>query len=121
VTERFTEIDRDRKKMNIPQYVLFQISEKVSFFSRYLHFLRDYKKFTELNRADRRFAPSLVNQYPCLTDWTAHTPFEPHYIYHPAWAARVVKMINPKKHVDISSSLTFASMLSAFIPVEFYD
>ncbi len=49
------------------------------------------------------------------------TRFSAHYIYHPAWAIRIVKKINPKFHIDISSTLSFCSMLSAFIPVKFYD
>jgi SAM-dependent methyltransferase len=32
-----------------------------------------------------------------------------------------VKAINPEKHIDISSTLYFCSLLSTFIPVEFYD
>ncbi|SRR5258708_3787285 len=107
--------------MTILRYIIKQISEQLSFFSRYIRFLRDYGEFDVLNTSDKRFSLNLFDQYPCLTDWTAQTPFEPHYIYHPAWAARVVQKINPRKHVDISSTLTFASILSAFIPVEFYD
>ena len=49
------------------------------------------------------------------------TRFSAHYIYHPAWAARIVKQVRPAFHTDISSTLSFCSMLSAFIPVKFYD
>ena len=59
--------------------------------------------------------------FPTLLDRTATTKFEPHYIYHPAWAARVVAKINPAKHVDIASTLHFSTIISAFLPVEFYD
>lgn len=52
---------------------------------------------------------------------TSTTNFDAHYIYHPAWAARIVKKINPEFHIDISSTLHFCSQLSAFIPVRFYD
>lgn len=54
-------------------------------------------------------------------DDTPNTDFDRHYIYHPAWAARIVKQINPVKHIDLSSTLHFSSVLSAFIPTEFYD
>ncbi len=47
--------------------------------------------------------------------------FDNHYLYHTAWAARVVKRINPAKHVDISSYTYFATILSAFIPIDYYD
>jgi hypothetical protein len=42
-------------------------------------------------------------------------------VYHTAWAARKVKEIGAQVHVDISSSLYFSSIVSAFSPVEFYD
>lgn len=59
--------------------------------------------------------------YPCLTDATTATAFDRHYVYHPAWAARVLSRTSPEVHVDISSSLHFATLVSAFIPVKFYD
>ncbi|MDB5239125.1 MAG: putative SAM-dependent methyltransferase [Candidatus Parcubacteria bacterium] len=49
------------------------------------------------------------------------TRFSAHYIYHPAWAARVVARTRPQEHVDISSTLHFCSIVSAFVPVKFYD
>jgi len=61
------------------------------------------------------------NLFPQLHDNTFNTGFDRHYIYHPAWAARVVKKINPEVHIDISSSLHFSTILSAFIPIKFYD
>ncbi|WP_336810821.1 DUF268 domain-containing protein [Bosea sp. MMO-172] len=59
--------------------------------------------------------------YPCLQDNTTETPFDRHYLYHPAWAARVLARTRPQHHVDISSSLSFCTLVSAFIPVSFYD
>jgi SAM-dependent methyltransferase len=43
------------------------------------------------------------------------------HIYHTAWAARVIRETGPKVHVDISSSLYFSGIVSAFCPVQFYD
>ena len=43
------------------------------------------------------------------------------YICHTAWAARVLKRINPGKHVDIASSLFFNTLISAFIPTQYYN
>jgi SAM-dependent methyltransferase len=54
-------------------------------------------------------------------DRTTITPFDAHYIYHPAWATRILNKTKPATHIDISSTLHFCSMLSAFMPVEFYD
>ena len=61
------------------------------------------------------------DRYPCLQDNTTETPFDRHYLYHPAWAARVLARTRPQHHVDISSSLSFCTIVSAFIPVSFYD
>lgn len=52
---------------------------------------------------------------------TPKTPFDTHYFYHTAWAARIIAKTQPKKHIDISGILYFSGLLSAFIPVEFYD
>ncbi|QEL00981.1 DUF268 domain-containing protein [Olivibacter sp. LS-1] len=69
----------------------------------------------------KRFCLEQADFYPCLDDNTPNTDFDRHYTYHPAWAARIIKQLRPKKHIDISSTLYFCSMLSAFVPVEFYD
>lgn len=83
-------------------------------------FKRDYNLFHKLN-AHGRFALNEADFFPCLADQTNETNFDAHYIYHPAWAARIVKQINPQVHIDISSTLHFCSILSAFIQTEFYD
>jgi SAM-dependent methyltransferase len=49
------------------------------------------------------------------------TRFSAHYIYHPAWAARIIAKTLPKEHIDISSTLHFCSIVSAFVPIRFYD
>lgn len=79
----------------------------------------DYIKFKKQD--DARFSLKFSDIYPCIRDKTIKTNFDAHYIYHTSWAARKVKEINPEKHVDISSSLYFSGILSAFIPVDFYD
>lgn len=65
--------------------------------------------------------PLFKDIFPFMQDKTSDTLFDTHYIYHPAWATRIVKEINPSKHIDISSTLHFCTQLSAFIPTEFYD
>ena len=82
-------------------------------------FWAEFKKFSELN--DGRFALRAWQLYPCLNDKTVGTVFDAHYLYHPAWAARILAQTKPDKHVDISSTLNFCTMLSAFVPTEFYD
>ena len=68
-----------------------------------------------------RFQFSGDNLYPCLHDRTTTTPLDRHYIYHPAWAAQVLAKTKPARHIDISSTLHFSTMLSAFVETEFYD
>jgi SAM-dependent methyltransferase len=79
----------------------------------------DYLKFKRGN--DGRFSLKFFDFYPCIKDKTIKTNFDSHYIYHTSWAARKVKEINPIKHIDISSSLFFSGIISAFVPVDFYD
>jgi len=85
----------------------------------YLRFVSDFCKFTKIN--DFRFSVSWKDRYPQLFDNIKETPFENHYTYHPAWASRIVSKITPKVHIDISSTLNFCTIVSAFVPVNFYD
>lgn len=87
----------------------------------YIKYLKDYFKFQKLSNTGNRFTVIWKNRNPQLLDNTETTGFDRHYTYHPAWAARIIKQINPKIHTDISSILQFSTILSAFIPVEFYD
>jgi len=81
--------------------------------------LPDYFQFTRNN--DERFSLRIWDAYPCLKDKTLTTGFDRHYVYFTAWAARQVAKISPEKHIDISSSLYFSGIVSAFVPVDFYD
>ena len=87
---------------------------------KFLKFISDYITFKKLD-SNNRFEMDWGNRYPCLDDKTEQTSFDRHYIYHTAWAARILSKAKPIKHVDISSSLYFSSIVSAFIPVDFYD
>lgn len=80
--------------------------------------LKDFKKSESLS--NKRFDEN-YRSYPILTDKTSVTNIEPHYTYHPAWAARILAQTKPAKHIDISSTLTFCTLVSAFVPFEFYD
>jgi glycosyltransferase involved in cell wall biosynthesis len=72
-------------------------------------------------RTKARFSLKKEDELFCADDNTINTGFDRHYVYHLAWAARIVKEINPKVHSDISSLLFFPTMLSAFVKVNFYD
>ncbi len=82
--------------------------------------LSDYFEFKKFYKGER-FPLSWRNFNPQILDKTLKTNFDRHYIYHTSWAARKVKEINPVKHIDISSSLYFAGIVSAFIDIDFYD
>ncbi len=89
---------------------------------QYFTFLADFGAFKKKSlQGEKRFPLRWSDRFPCLKDRTAGTDFDRHYIYHTAWAARKLSLIRPAYHVDISSSLYFCSIVSAFIPVKFYD
>lgn len=102
----------------IRRYVLGAVRHPL----RFLKYLRHFLTFRRLSRSTTCDLPiRWRDQYPCLSDETSTTPFDRHYVYHTAWAARVLAREMPSMHVDISSSLYFVTNLSAFIPVHFYD
>lgn len=84
-------------------------------------FKESYRKFIRNKTGESRFETNWEDRYPCLNDNTSYTGFDRHYIYHPAWAARIIRKVTPEIHIDISSTLYFSSILSAFVPVRFYD
>ncbi len=85
-------------------------------------FLSEYLEFEKRSRRGRpRFTNKIRDWAPRLLDKLAQTPFDSHYTYHPAWAARVVAGLRPEEHVDISSTLHFCTVMSAIVPVRFYD
>lgn len=79
-------------------------------------------QYRSLKQAARpRFALRASDMMLCLGDATSLTGFDPHYVFHTAWACRVLAQTKPEKHVDISSSLYFVATASAFVPIDFYD
>ncbi|HAS85067.1 MAG TPA: hypothetical protein DCS23_03305 [Candidatus Yonathbacteria bacterium] len=82
--------------------------------------LVDFLRFHKQDK-NPRFSLSISDFYPQVKDKTIKTGFDRHYVYHTSWAARVLAETKPEKHVDISSSLYFAGIVSAFVPVDFYD
>jgi SAM-dependent methyltransferase len=82
--------------------------------------LPDYLYFVSKDKK-KRFPIPLSSLLPVLFENTPFTRFDTHYVYHTAWAARKVKEVDAPFHTDISSSLYFSSIVSAFKPVKFYD
>ena len=89
---------------------------------RWHQFSQEFERFKKASNASSpRFLLRWEDRHPCLEDKTSFTGFDRHYIYHVSWAARVLARTKPEYHVDISSSLYFCGIVSAFIPVKFYD
>lgn len=90
--------------------------------SRKLGFYSQYREFANQNRRIRpEFKTDWSDRWARLDDDTGHLPFDAHYVYHTAWAARILAESKPAKHIDISSYTYFATVASAFVPFEFYD
>jgi len=87
----------------------------------YPRFVRDFRKFKSFSRGEDRFSLDWRDFYPCLKERTENTGFDRHYVFHTAWAARILARTNPRCHTDISSALDFVSIASAFIPMRFYE
>ncbi|PYS06786.1 MAG: hypothetical protein DMG12_02640 [Acidobacteria bacterium] len=89
---------------------------------RWRRFKDEFHTFRKLSEAAGRSLSVLwEDRYPQLEDRTSTTEFDAHYVYHTAWASRVLARTRPSVHVDISSCVYFSAMTSAFIPVRFYD
>ena len=85
-------------------------------------FKREFEEFRRLSSDENgRMAIDPADCMPCLDDRTAATGFDRHYVLHTAWAARILRRVAPQRHIDISSSLYFVSIVSAFVDVEFRD
>ena len=83
---------------------------------------KEYKEFVaQASKTNSRFDLDKRNNLYFIYDKTSTTPYERHYVYHPAWAARVLARTKPELHVDISSTIKFATVVSAFIPTDYYD
>lgn len=85
-------------------------------------FRDEFAAFRSMASRSRRQLPlRWEDAKPCLDDRTAATGFDRHYVYHTAWAARVLARTRPARHTDISSNLYFAAIASAFVPVDYYE
>lgn len=87
---------------------------------RYARFAYQFQQFRRRSRREQMI-PHWSERRPALNDRTANTAFDRHYVYHPAWAARVLARTRPALHIDIASTLHFCATVSAFVPVKFYD
>ena len=98
--------------------VIIRFPKRIVLFIKYIGELIRFK--TE-SRKRKRMPARFRYAHPCLNDRIKTTPVDQHYIYHPAWAARILSKTKPVEHVDISSITHFGTIISAFVPVRFYD
>lgn len=88
----------------------------------YMRLRKEFRKFKKMSeKVGNRFPVVWDDVFFLPNDATATTGFNVQYVYHPAWAARVLSRTRPAKHVDIASHVSFISLVSAFVPIEFYD
>lgn len=102
--------------IRIGKNLLIRFPRKIKRLFEFIFELHEFKA-----NSDDRFPMLARDTYPCLTDKIKTTPFDQHYIYHTAWAARILAKTKPELHIDFSSILYFGTILSAFISVKFYD
>ena len=99
-----------------------RVSEKLFYLLSHINqlprFVFDYFKF---KKGAPEWPCEISDLLPMLDDKTSTMGFDAHYVYHTGWAARVLKETSPKEHIDISSSIMFCSIASAFIPITHYD
>lgn len=89
---------------------------------QYARFVEEFLRFRKLSHTQGRSLEACwSDRYPCLDDRTSVSGFDAHYIYHTAWATRALSRLRPAEHVDISSSLYFVAIASAYVPIRFYD
>lgn len=103
--------------IRLAKSVLIHFPKRVG---RFFEYWSEFFRFKKMN-SNNKSTVHLSDTYPCLNDKIKNTPFDAHYTYHPAWAARIIAQTKPSEHTDISSILYFGTMLSAFVPVKFYD
>ena len=84
-----------------------------------LLYYKNYFAFKKIN--DRRLDISFRDRWPCVKDRVPSTSFDSHYLYHTAWAARILASTKSKEHIDIGSCLRFVSIVSAFVTFRFFD
>lgn len=107
--------------IKVSRFFFIKIRNFINKIINYRLYIIDLFKYKYLSKKNNRFSVKIVDLYPCISDRTVTTEFEPHYTYHIAWAARKIAETMPVYHVDISSNLQFSTIVSAFVPVRFYD
>jgi hypothetical protein len=89
----------------------------VLFSYRLVSFFLQWRRFASRSE----IAAPTSDLYPCLSDATVTTGFDPHYFFQAAWLARKLAENRPHVHTDIGSDVGMVAVISAFVPIEFLD
>jgi hypothetical protein len=81
-------------------------------------FWRDYRTYFAMAGAEPRGQAEI---FPCLHERASSHELDAHYFYVNAWAARRILANHPTRHVDVASQIVLSSLLSAMIPVAYFD
>lgn len=109
-----------RKIARLPGFCL--VARKLRAWRNRQLFRREFDHFQSAStNSVTRFPIRWEDRKPFLSDRVGTSGFDRHYFFHQAWAARVLAETKPLYHVDISSHVEFNAIVSAFIPVKFYD
>jgi hypothetical protein len=101
------------------QWILpFVDLHRLASLSRLPEFLAEWRRFRRLSGPA---AAKVADMWPCLEDRLRATPFDSHYFHQAAWLARELAIARPALHVDVGSSVTAMSVLSAHVPLVFID
>lgn len=87
----------------------------LQYFPRYVV---NWIKYRKMVSAERFY---FKDSFPCLSDWTPYTPFDPHYFYQSVWLSRRLVESKPEVHIDIGSSITMLAVISAYARTVFVD
>jgi hypothetical protein len=82
---------------------------------------QNFNLLRQQSQNDQRHVPSRDHWRTVLDEDAPHQGWDQHYVYHTGWAARILAATRPSKHVDVSSSVYFASIASAIVPMDFYE
>lgn len=81
-------------------------------------FIHDWRVYSRLPGAERL---TLDESWPCISDRSTATPFDPQYFHQSIWAGKLIAQRSPALHVDIGSDHRMVGMLSCFASVVFVD
>ena len=79
------------------------------------------REFEEFAARDERFDVRWEHRWMIYQRSGTKNSYSPEYLYHMAWAARVLQRTKPTRHIDIASWVYFVSLVSAFVPIDFYE